>query len=92
VHGLDTTRRFFRVFEGDVYAQGLVLAIRALSVTDRDLLNIAVLTKEFGLSQRLEQLVFSNSWSQACDIDQVLLNDTHTDEILTVLLFSFALH
>jgi hypothetical protein len=47
---LDAPRRFFRTFEGHVNAKRLMLAIRALSVTNGYLLDVAVLAEELGLS------------------------------------------
>lgn len=50
VNRLDTAHSFVGSFERDVDTQRVVLAIRAFPIANRNLLNVAVLPKEFRFS------------------------------------------
>lgn len=91
MNSLYTPRGLFWLLEGDVDSQRLGLTIRALPIADRNLLDISVLAKKLGFTQRLEQFVFPNRGRQPRDVDEVLLDDAHSDEVPAVLLFRLAL-
>jgi hypothetical protein len=90
VDGLDAAGGIFLPLKRHINAEGLRLAIRALAVANRDLLNVAVLPKELLLSQSLEQLVLAHGRRQTRHVDEVLLDDPDADQILPVVLFSLA--
>jgi hypothetical protein len=88
---LDTPGRLLGLLESNVDAEGQILAIRALPIADRNLLDVTILSEEFRLPQSLQQVFFSDGRSQACDIDKVLLDHPNPDEVLAVFLLCFAL-
>lgn len=67
------------------------MTIGRFPITDRYLLDVAVLAKEFFLAQSLEELIFANGGYQTCHVNKVLLNDTHSLEIFATFLFGLAL-
>ena len=95
VHGavdrLDAFGRVLLPLECHIDTERLVLAVRAFPIANRDFLDVAVLTKKFGATQRSKQFVFSNRWSQTCHINKVLLHDSYTDEVLAILFLRLAL-
>jgi hypothetical protein len=68
----------------------MMLAVWTFPITDGYFLDVAILTEEFGFSQCLEQFVFSDSGCKTGDINQVLLDDTDTNEVFAILLFGLA--
>lgn len=90
VDGLYATLCLLLRLERDVDTKGLVLAVGAFPVADGDLLDVAILAEEFGLSERLEKLVFAYAVRQPRDVHQVLLYDADANEVLSVLLLGLA--
>jgi hypothetical protein len=91
VHGSNAAVGLLGPLKGDIDAERRVLALATLAVGDGDLLDVSVLAEELGLSQRLGQLVLANRGRQAGHINQVLLNDSNADEVLSVLLLDLSL-
>jgi hypothetical protein len=54
-------------------------------------LNVAVLTEKLRFSKGLEKVLLADRGSQACDIDEILLHNPDTDQVLPVLLLRLAL-
>lgn len=67
------------------------MAVGGFAITDRDLLDVAVLAEEFGFAKRLEEFVLPNGRRKACYIHKVLLHDTDTLEVLTAFFLGLAL-
>lgn len=90
VHSPDTRRgvRFAR--ERHINTDSLVGITTGLRLADHDLFNLAVLTKIFSSTKRLKELVLvSNRWVQADNINQVLLDNANTGEVLPTRGFNF---
>lgn len=90
INSLYTARGFFGFLERDVDAQGLILAVRCFPVTDRYLLNIAILTEELGLAQGFEKLILADSWRESCNVNKILLYNADSDQILAAFFLSLA--
>lgn len=54
VYCLDTALGVLLFLESNIDSQGLIVAVLSLPVANRNLLNVAILPKELGLSKGLE--------------------------------------
>lgn len=83
INSLDAALSIFLLLESHIYPERLVLPVLILPVTNRNLLDVAVLPKKLRLPESLQKLVLSYGRGQSSDVDEVLLNDTDADEVLT---------
>lgn len=79
IHGPDARRCIEFAGEGHVNTNSLVGVATGLSLADHNLLDLAILTKVFPSTKRLEKLIFvPDRRIQADNVYQVLLDHTHT--------------
>lgn len=83
VHGTNACRCVGFARERHINPDSLVGVTAGLSLADHDLFDLAVLTEIFPSTQRLEELVFiADRRVQANNVDQILLDNTNTSQIL----------
>lgn len=83
VHGVDAHRSINFARESHVNTNSLVRVAAGLSLADHDLFNLAILTEIFPSTKRLKELIFvSDRRVEADDVDQVLLDNTDTGQVL----------
>lgn len=90
VDGLNAALGIFLPLESYINPEGLVLPVLILPVTNRNLLDVAVLPKELRLPESFQKLVLSYGGGQSGDVDEVLLNDANADEVLTRIFLNVA--
>ena len=83
IHGPNARRCIEFAGEGHVNTNSLVGVAAGLSLADHDLLNLAILTEIFPSTERLKELIFvSDRRVEADNVDQVLLDNTDTGQVL----------
>lgn len=83
VHGIDAHRSVDFARESHINTNSLVGVAAGLSLADHDLLNLAILTEIFPSTERLKELIFvSDRRVEADNVDQVLLDNTDTGQVL----------
>ncbi len=67
------------------------MAVLALPIANRNFLDRAILSEELGFTESFEEFFFADVGCQTCHINEVFLNDSDTDQVLSVFLFNLAL-
>jgi hypothetical protein len=91
INGQNTPRSVLLLFECNVDAEGLVLAVVALAAAYGNLQDITVLSEELVPTETLEQLFLADCGCQAGHINQVFLDHPNANKVLAVLLLGLAL-
>jgi hypothetical protein len=83
VHSVYAHRSIGFAREGHINTNSLVRVAAGLSLADHDLLNLAILTEIFPSTERLKELIFvSDRRIEADNVNQVLLDNTDTGQVL----------